>query len=208
MRMVHARRLRGLAPLDPALARVLVLGSFPSVRSLEKGEYYGHGRNHFWEILGAVFGSPVPEEYDARRACLARAGIAVWDVIASCERDGSLDRDIRAEYSNPILDFLEARPTILRVALNGGKAADAFVAMIAPELARGGGALAISEERSWAPPALGGRSLAVARAPSTSPVPTRDYRKAADKIAAWRKALGREPAAAPAEAAGASGPPS
>jgi TDG/mug DNA glycosylase family protein len=185
-------RLLGLASLDSGGARILVLGSFPSVRSLEKGEYYGHDRNHFWEVLGAVLGRPAPAEYDARRDYLARAGIAVWDVIAACERDGSLDRDIKSEEANPILDFLSARPSILRIALNGGKAAEAFVAMIAPELAVGAraGGLVIGEARVWAPPSLEGRRLVVVRVPSTSPVPTRAYKKAADKAAAWKEALG------------------
>jgi len=165
---------------------VLVLGSFPSVASFEKGEYYGNVRNHFWTIAAALLGAGLPPDYAGRVGMLARAGIAVWDVIASCEREGSLDQAIRDEEANDIAGFLAARSSIVRVALNGGKAADSFCKKIAPELPA---SLRIGEAVEWRPSALPDRSLLVARLPSTSPVPTRGYRGAGDKLAAWRAFL-------------------
>jgi TDG/mug DNA glycosylase family protein len=182
----------GLAPIDPSGARVLVLGSFPSVRSLEKGEYYGHERNHFWEILGLVFGAAPPADYAGRLAFLAGRGIAVWDAIASCEREGSLDKDIRAELPNPVRDLVASRPAMSRIALNGSKSAQSFLRLIAPELGRM--IPPIGEALEWRPRGLApgegdGRLVLVARLPSTSPVPSRDYRSAADKAGVWREFL-------------------
>ncbi|MBL8968854.1 MAG: DNA-deoxyinosine glycosylase, partial [Spirochaetaceae bacterium] len=72
--------MRGLEPVAPAGARVLILGSFPSARSLERGEYYAHDRNHFWEVLALLAGEPRPESRGARIELLGRLGLAVWDV--------------------------------------------------------------------------------------------------------------------------------
>ncbi len=178
-----AERLRGLDPAGSEEPRVLVLGSFPSRRSLEKGEYYGHERNHFWAIMGALCGFDPAGDYASRLAALARAGIALWDLIASCEREGSLDGDIRYEEPNPIVAYLAARPSIGRIALNGGKASSSFAAFLAPDF--GARPLPIGEAREWRPVALRGRILSLARLPSTSPIPSRDYRSAEAKLPLW-----------------------
>ena len=121
--------------------------------------------------------------YGDKAAALALSGIALWDVISSCERSGSLDKDIRDAEPNPILGYLEGRPGIGRIALNGGKAASSFRALVAPELGRE--ALDIGKAVQWRPAAMPGRSLLVCRLPSSSPIPTRDYRKAEDKAKLW-----------------------
>jgi TDG/mug DNA glycosylase family protein len=175
--------LSGFAPVGSTEPRILILGSFPSVRSLELGQYYGHGRNHFWAILGAVVGFDPGAPYEERIAALAGAGIALWDVIASCEREGSLDQDIRAETANPIADFLDDRPGIEKLALNGGKAFSSFARHFAPELRKPGSA--IGEIVDWRPSFLPERRISVSRLPSTSPVPTRRYRRAFDKLPPW-----------------------
>jgi hypoxanthine-DNA glycosylase len=175
--------LEGLSPLDSDEPAILILGSFPSVRSLELGEYYGHERNQFWTILGSILGFAVDAAYEDRRAALERAGIALWDVIASCEREGSLDQDIRSERPNPLAEYLRARPSVARLALNGGKAASAFVSHIAPELRKAD--LAIGALAEWRPPFAPERRIAATRLPSTSPVPSRDYRSALDKLPLW-----------------------
>jgi len=183
-----AARLFGLAPAGSEEPRVLVLGSFPSRRSLEKGEYYGYERNHFWPLMAAVCGFDPAGDYASRLAALSRAGIALWDLIASCEREGSLDGDIRNEEPNPILGYLKARPSVERLALNGGKAASSFSALLAPEWGgshSGSRQLPIGATREWRPEALQGRVFAVARLPSTSPIPTRDYRSAQAKLPLW-----------------------
>ena len=177
------QRDSGLAPIDPPRAWFLVLGSFPSRRSLELGQYYGHRRNHFWELMGMLTGMPMPAGYELRLQRLAEAGIAVWDLVASCSREGSLDRDILDELPNPVGDFVAGRPGIAGIALNGGKAAEIFRMRVAPTLGRG--PLAIGEIMEWRPPGTRSRSVLVSRMPSTSPVPTRGFKSAADKAPGW-----------------------
>lgn len=187
-------RLHGLPWRGSPAPRILILGSFPSAASLSLGRYYGNERNHFWSLLGAALaagegpGSPgFPEDYEGRMERLVEEGIALWDVIASCEREGSLDADIRGEEPNPLLDFIASRPAIVRVALNGGKAAESFRRHAAPELPTV--ALPIGRPREWKPPSLGGRAILVCRLPSSSPIPTRDCRDAADKAGTWKAFL-------------------
>jgi TDG/mug DNA glycosylase family protein len=187
--------LRGFSPVGAAAPRILILGSFPSLRSLEFGEYYGHPRNQFWFLLGSHLGFDPASPYAHRVECLARAGIALWDVIASCDREGSLDRDIRGESPNDLVGFLDGRPSIERVALNGGKAAASFMMHFASELGhwpRGAASPAapgIGVPLEWRPDFAPGRLVEVARLPSSSPVPTRDYRVALDKLPAWSRFL-------------------
>lgn len=80
--------------VDPA-CRVLVLGSFPSVKSREEGFFYGHPRNRFWPLMAALFGESVPQSIPEKRALLLRHHIALWDVIARCDITGSSDSSIR-----------------------------------------------------------------------------------------------------------------
>ena len=85
-------------PFEPVVdegCTVLVLGSFPSVKSRENGFYYGHPRNRFWPMLAAVYGEEVPQDIPARKALLLRRHIALWDAALSCDIDGSMDQDIR-----------------------------------------------------------------------------------------------------------------
>lgn len=94
-------RLSGLPPVIDRRARVLILGSFPSAASLAAQQYYAHPRNQFWRMLGAVIGQPLKDmPYAARLAAAQAAGIAIWDIYASCERAGSLDSAIRNSVAN------------------------------------------------------------------------------------------------------------
>ena len=116
----------GLAPLlcpDPV---VLVLGSLPGDESIRRQEYYGNPRNMFWRVLAAVFEDAVPESYPEKKAFLARHHVALWDVCASAERQGSLDSNIHDITPNDIPGFLKEHPCIKAIALNGGKSARAF----------------------------------------------------------------------------------
>lgn len=83
-------------PVVDADCRVLILGSFPSVKSREDGFFYGHPQNRFWKVLASVFGEPVPQDIPAKKALLLRHHIALWDVIASCEITGSSDASVKA----------------------------------------------------------------------------------------------------------------
>ena len=91
---------------DPE-SEVLILGSFPSVRSRESGYFYGHPQNRFWKVLAAVFGQPVPAGMDEKRRFLLQNQLAVWDVIASCRISGSADSSIRDAKPNDISMILE-----------------------------------------------------------------------------------------------------
>ncbi len=116
--------LDGLAPLGDERARILILGSFPGEASLVAARYYGHPRNHFWRLIGGVVGEDLHAmSYDDRIAALATHRIAVWDVIARCERQGSLDSAITAEVPNDIAGLLRRWTGIRTIAFNGGKAA-------------------------------------------------------------------------------------
>ena len=87
--------ITGFAPIADEDSRVLILGSMPSEASLAKGEYYGHPRNAFWPLISALLGEPMRSSYAERVDMLRRNGIALWDVAASCEREGSGDAAIR-----------------------------------------------------------------------------------------------------------------
>lgn len=102
-------------------SRVLVLGTFPSVKSREDGFYYGHPRNRFWPVLAAVLGAPVPAGVAEKRALLRRGGVALWDVLERCDIAGSSDQSIRLPIPNDIAGLLRRAP-IERVFLNGQKA--------------------------------------------------------------------------------------
>ena len=116
--------MAGHAPIGDACAQTLILGSFPSAASLAAAQYYGHPRNHFWRLVGGVIDEPLQEMPYARRVERLRAHrIGVWDVIAHCERKGSLDSAIRAEVGNDLAGLLQCWPHVTRIAFNGGKAA-------------------------------------------------------------------------------------
>ncbi len=116
--------LGGLAPIGDARSETLILGSFPGEASLAAAQYYGHPRNHFWRLIGAVVDEPLHEMPYARRAARLRAHrIGVWDVIAHCAREGSLDSAIRSEVANDLAGLLAEWKHVRRIAFNGGKAA-------------------------------------------------------------------------------------
>ena len=103
---------------------MLILGSFPSTASLAAQQYYAHPQNQFWRILGEVIGQPLKDmDYPQRIAAVQDAGIAIWDVFASCERAGSLDTAIRDAVPNPLAALGESAPVLRRICFNGGMAA-------------------------------------------------------------------------------------
>ena len=116
----------GLAPVICPHPRVLILGSFPSAQSLAAGEYYANPRNRFWAVMAQLLGLKQDLPYRGRLAALHTKGIALWDVIASCAREGSADGAIRDPVPNNIPGFLHAHPTLRLVALNGRAAGRHF----------------------------------------------------------------------------------
>ena len=152
--------LTGLAPVVDAGTRLVVLGSFPGVASLRAQQYYGHPRNHFWPILSALWQLDLAQATYPRRLAAARAhGLGLWDVYASCEREGSLDSAIENARVNDLADLKSRAPRLQAIAHNGGESARAM---------RVTGAL----------------GLAVHRLPSTSPANASwSFER---KLAAWR----------------------
>ena len=119
--------LEGLAPLFDENTRLIVLGSFPGVASLQAQQYYGHPRNHFWPILGALWSVDLKSATYERRLDAARAhGLGIWDVYASCEREGSLDSAIANARFNDLASLKQRAPKLEAIAHNGGESARAM----------------------------------------------------------------------------------
>jgi TDG/mug DNA glycosylase family protein len=121
-------RIVGFAPIVGASSRVLILGSMPSAASLEKQQYYGKPQNAFWRIMGELFGAGPDLRYEERTEMLARQGVAVWDVLAACERPGSLDSAIKMQTieANDFATLLGDQPAISHIFFNGKKAEEIF----------------------------------------------------------------------------------
>ena len=165
--------LQGLPPVANEDAERLVLGSMPGEQSLQERQYYAHPRNHFWPIVGELFGAGPALEYDDRLAALKKAKVAVWDVLGACRRPGSLDASIDPESVrvNDFAGFFAAHPKIRLVAFNGAYAEAMFRTRV---------------QLTGTPMSP---DIEFVRLPSTSPanasIPF------GDKLAAWRAALGR-----------------
>ena len=145
--------------------KVLIVGSMPGAQSLEKQQYYGHPRNHFWGIIGTLTREVVPDNYEDRLALVKKYGIGLWDVIQSCERVGSLDSNIKNEVPNDFAQLFQHYPQIEAVLFNGTKAHDVFKKHVGFQL-------------------LDGKDYY--KMPSTSPVPGRNIQTFAQKVETWR----------------------
>jgi double-stranded uracil-DNA glycosylase len=155
-------------PIAAAGARVLLLGTVPSIASLAKQQYYGHPQNAFWPLMGRLFGAGRDLPYGERKRVLCQKGIAVWDVLRECRREGSLDTAIRpeSEAANDFLTFFGRQPHIHAIFFNGQKAESAFRRHVARDIE-----------------ALG-RAFRYERLPSTSPAHA--GRTFEQKLTAWR----------------------
>lgn len=156
------------APLARPSAKVLILGSMPGVASLAARQYYAHPRNAFWPIMASIAGFDAAAPYAARVEALTRCGFALWDVLQSCVRPGSLDSSIRAgsRVPNDFAAFFSAYPGIRLVCFNGAEAQQSFARHVLPDLRVAG--------------------LRHVRLPSTSPAHALPFEA---KLAAWRAAL-------------------
>jgi hypoxanthine-DNA glycosylase len=112
--------LRGFPPIADEATHTLILGSFPGVAALAATQYYAHPRNQFWRLVGTVIGEALHElPYDERVARLLAHGIGLWDVLAACEREGSLDAAIRHANPNDFASFRVHAPLLRKVCFNG-----------------------------------------------------------------------------------------
>lgn len=157
--------ITGFPPVADVSARVLILGSMPGEASLQADQYYAHPRNAFWPIMGRLLGAGPELPYGERLERLKMAGVALWDVIGTCEREGSLDARIVAKsvQANDFAGFFAAHPGVSRVFFNGAAAETAF--------------------RRHVRAVLGESQLAFHRLPSTSPAHA--GMAFAAKLAAW-----------------------
>lgn len=160
--MSHAE---SFAPIADRHARVLILGSMPGQASLREQQYYAHPRNAFWPIMGRLFGAGPDLPYAVRQRRLTQHGVAVWDVLKSCWRPGSLDAAIEASSVeiNDFDTFLARHPQVTHLFFNGGKAEETFRRHVTPSLPLHG--------------------LQTLRLPSTSPAHA--ARSLEDKYQAW-----------------------
>lgn len=123
--------VHNIEPVFNDKSKVLILGSFPSVKSREQQFFYGHPQNRFWRVLSEVFGCPLPQNISEKKAMLLAHQVAVWDVIASCSIEGSSDASIRDVRPNDISRILETAD-IQKIFANGAKAHDLYRGYIYP----------------------------------------------------------------------------
>jgi double-stranded uracil-DNA glycosylase len=152
---------RSFPPVADGDTRLIVLGSLPGEQSLARGRYYAHPRNQFWALMSGVVGTDlVPLGYQERLRTLLRAGVGLWDTVASATREGSLDAAIRNHSPNALPELAARLPKLRGFAFNGGKSA------------------AVGRK------ALGDTPLRLIQLPSSSPAYTLPF---AEKQAAWLK---------------------
>ncbi len=122
------------APLIDKNVRLLILGSYPGISSLEKQEYYAHPNNVFWRIMSEIIGFDRYSDYSKKTDALSNAGVALWDVLYSCQRVGSLDSKIVSSsiYVNDFEALLRNNARIRAIIFNGAKAEQEFRKRVLP----------------------------------------------------------------------------
>ena len=123
--------VHGFDPVWDGRARVLVLGTLPSVKSREENFYYGHPRNRFWKLLSLLFGASEPRSVAEKKALLLENGVALWDVVRGCDIRRSADVTIRNAVPNDIRPILEGADIRL-ICANGAKAKELYDRLILP----------------------------------------------------------------------------
>ncbi len=158
-------KVNSFAPIANPTATILILGSIPSIASIKANQYYAHPRNAFWPIMANLFDFDASLPYAVRIQALKKANIAVWDVLQSCDRSGSLDSAIQAgsRVSNDFYSFFKQHKHIRLVAFNGAEAEKSF--------------------KKYALNKLNLPEFIYSRLPSTSPAHTLSL---SQKISAWR----------------------
>ena len=129
------RTVHPFGPVSDANSRVLILGSFPSVRSRAEGFYYGHPQNRFWPLLAALFEEPLPETVQQKKLLILSHHLALWDVIGSCEILGSSDASIRRAAVNDLRPLMDKSP-IRKIVCNGRTAWDLYTKHAGPLIGR------------------------------------------------------------------------
>jgi len=118
--------LTSFQPIIDERSRILILGSMPGIESLRLQQYYANPRNQFWKILYELFDTQASQGYEERVSFIKIRKIALWDVIGTCYREGSLDSKIREEKVNNFSALFEAYPDLKAILFNGGKAYETY----------------------------------------------------------------------------------
>ncbi|HAF45497.1 MAG: DNA-deoxyinosine glycosylase [Sideroxydans sp. GWF2_59_14] len=160
-------RLHSFPPVADEQSNLLILGSMPGKESLKQKQYYAHPQNAFWKIMGDLVGAHPTLPYQQRLSALTAAHIALWDVLKTCERQGSLDSNIQNETANDFASFFKNHPHITHVFFNGAKAEQSFKKFV------------LGKQKL--PP------LKFVRLPSTSPAHA--GMRYAEKLQAWKTAV-------------------
>ena len=158
-------RCESFEPIIQADASVLILGSMPSVISLNRHQYYGNPRNHFWTILYSVLDLPLPSSYEQKLQGLLDNKIALWDVLQLCTRAGSSDSSIKDEIANNFSDLFEGFPGINLICFNGTKARDLWKKHVG---------------------SFSNDNFDFITLPSSSPTPGKNVKSLDQKIDAWK----------------------
>ena len=115
------QKISSFQPIINSESKILILGSIPGIKSIEMQQYYAHPQNKFWKIISEIFNEEFSLNYQERIKILQKHHIALWDVIDTCERKGSLDSEIRNEEANKIGDLLQDFPNVKAIFCNGQK---------------------------------------------------------------------------------------
>lgn len=153
-------------PIIDSNCKVLILGTIPGVKSLQKKEYYGHERNAFWKIIYSLFNQELSSDYSTKKAFLIKHNIALWDVLKSCHREGSSDSNIKNSIPNDINGLLKKYPNIKAIFFNGETAQKLFNGFISKNLEN--------------------TNISFKTLPSTSPANTKKIEQKLDK---WKEIL-------------------
>ncbi|NOQ81358.1 MAG: DNA-deoxyinosine glycosylase [Methylophaga sp.] len=161
----------GFPPIADHNARILILGSMPSTKSLKQQQYYAHPRNTFWPIMCALFDIDANETYQKRCVLLRKNHIAIWDSLRACHRQGSLDQSIDSSsmITNDFNTFLNNLPNIEKILFNGSKAEQVF--------------------NRYALPTLNDQQLNITRLRLPSTSPAHAAMTVEQKLAVWRHAI-------------------
>ena len=118
-------------PLYDEESKILILGSFPSVKSREMKFFYGHPQNRFWKVIASIFDEKIPESIEEKKELILRNHLALWDVIAECEITGSSDASIKNAKANDLSGILNNAP-IRKIIVNGKMAEKLYIRYIEP----------------------------------------------------------------------------
>lgn len=182
--------MKSFLPVITGDTKLLILGSFPGQLSLEKCEYYGNSKNHFWELISSYLQTPVPAQYQDKITMLMRNRIGLWDTIASCKRTGSSDSAITEPVLNTLCELFVNSVSLKTVLCNGSTSFK-----LACQNCR--------NKRLFKKTICSSTNAAISydafvceqynvlflRLPSTSPIPTQHYKTITDKKPCWHAAI-------------------